>query len=67
LALDVENLENKLHLDTLFFIANSFNSKNDVVNVSDTIDKADGHHNAIYDRVRRSLTKRPNTSRSEFC
>jgi len=52
LALDVDNLQHKLHLDTLFHIAKSFNASIDVVNVSDQIDKADIHHNLIYSRIK---------------
>jgi len=52
LALDVDNVENQLHLDTLFYIANSFSSSIDVVNVSDDIDKADIHYNIIFNRIK---------------
>jgi len=60
LALDADNLENKLHLDTLFYIANSYAASIDVVNVSDHIDKADIHHNVIYNRVKNEFDENVN-------
>lgn len=60
LALDVENVENKLHLDTLFHIANSFTSSLDVVNVSEEIDKAEINHNIIFNRVKNEFNENVN-------
>lgn len=52
LALDAHNLENRLQLDTLFYLADNLKSRIDVVNVSDHIIKADNIHNLIYNRVK---------------
>jgi nucleotide-binding universal stress UspA family protein len=60
LALDVDNVENRLHLDTLFHIANSFKSSLDVVNVSENLEKADIHHNIIYNRIKNEFDENVN-------
>jgi hypothetical protein len=60
LALDADNVENRLHLNTLFHIANSFTSSLDVVNVSENLEKADVHHNIIYNRIKNEFNENVN-------
>ncbi len=60
LALDVDNVKNKLHLDILFHIANSFASSLDVVNVSKDLDEADINNNIIFSRIRKEFDKNVN-------
>ena len=60
LALDVDNVENRLHLNTLFHIANSFTSSLDVVNVSENLEKADINHNMIYNRIKNEFNENVN-------
>ncbi|NJN28438.1 MAG: universal stress protein [Cyclobacteriaceae bacterium] len=55
LALDTDNVENGLHLDTLFDITKRFAASLDIVNVSENIDEADLHHNMIYSRIKKEL------------
>jgi nucleotide-binding universal stress UspA family protein len=47
LALDVDYVENDLHLDILFGMAKNLSALLEIVNVSESIDDADIHHNKI--------------------
>lgn len=60
MAVDVDNLENDLHLSILFDIAKKFQTTLDIVNVSEDIDKADMRHNKIYQRMKKEFDSNVN-------